>query len=91
MPGPRNLPRIPIFEAIQKHDPTTTAVVHSKSGRSFTYGQLILDVAVEKERLLSEAGEHAVEGQPVAFLVENNYDFVGEQEVVLSWDSNNWL
>jgi malonyl-CoA/methylmalonyl-CoA synthetase len=75
------LPRLPIFEAIAKHDPTSTAIVHSKSGRSFTYGQLLSDVAATKARLVEENGEGGkMEGQRIAFLVENSYDYVGAQD-----------
>ncbi|KAH6608929.1 hypothetical protein Trco_002275 [Trichoderma cornu-damae] len=36
------LPRLAIFEAVARHDPDALAVVHSLSGRSFTYGQLLV-------------------------------------------------
>lgn len=71
------LPRLPIFEAIAKHDPKSTVVVHSKSGRTFTYGQLLSDVAAAKARLVKENGDGGkIEGQRIAFLVENSYDYV---------------
>lgn len=74
------LPRLPIFEAIAKHDPKSTVVVHSKSGRTFTYGQLLSDVAAAKARLVKENGDGGkIEGQRIAFLVENSYDYVGAQ------------
>ena len=38
------LPKLPIFEAIAKHDPKTPAVIHSSSRRTFTYGSLLHDV-----------------------------------------------
>lgn len=71
------LPRLPIFEAIAGHDPKSTVVVHSQSGRSFTYGSLLRDVADAKEKLLKEAGGNKIEGERIAFLVENSYDYVG--------------
>lgn len=75
------LPRLPVFDAISKHDPSSTAVIHSKSGRSFTYGQLLSDVAAAKARLVKEHGEvkgtEKIEGERIAFLVENSYDYVG--------------
>lgn len=71
------LPKLPIFEAIANHDPQSTAVVHSISGRRFTYGELLKDVADSKDRLLYEAGGNCLEGQRIAFLVENSYDYVG--------------
>lgn len=73
------LPRLPIFEALAGHDPTSTVVVHSISGRKFTYGQLLRDVAEAKELLLREAPEGKnLNGERIAFLVENSYDYVGE-------------
>jgi len=70
------LPRLPIFEAIAKHDPQSTAVIHSASGRRFKYGELLKDVADGKDRLVREAGGGSAEGQRIAFLVENSYDYV---------------
>ena len=71
------LPRLPVFEAIASHDPQSTAVVHCTSGRHFTYCSLLKDVADAKDQLHQAAGSQAVEGQRVAFLVENGYDYVG--------------
>jgi len=73
------LPRTPLFEALTKHDPNSTAVVHSLSGRSFTYGHLVRDVAVAKDRIAKDAGrdDEGMYGERVAFLVENSYDYVG--------------
>jgi acyl-CoA synthetase (AMP-forming)/AMP-acid ligase II len=77
-----NLPRLPIFEALAGHDPKSTVVVHSASGRKFTYGELLSDVAKEKERLLKEGGGN-MNGERIAFLVENGYDYVGTQNPML--------
>jgi len=74
-----SLPRLPIFEALAGHDPRSTVVVHSASGRKFTYGELLSDVADERERLLMEAGSR-IDGERIAFLVENSYDYVGAQK-----------
>lgn len=76
-----SLPRTPFFEAIASHDAQSTAVVHCLSGRSFTYGHLVKDVAAAKERIARDAGKDAkgMVGQRVAFLVENGYDYVGTQ------------
>jgi malonyl-CoA/methylmalonyl-CoA synthetase len=71
------LPRLPIFEAIASHDRSSTVVIHSQSGRRFTYGSLLRDVADAKNRLLKEAGRNKIEGERIAFLVENSYDYVG--------------
>ncbi|KAJ5109475.1 hypothetical protein N7456_006150 [Penicillium angulare] len=71
------LPDIPIFRALKDHDPSSLAVVHSVSTRSFTYGNLIADVLRAKddiERKSSKTGKLA--GERVAFLAENSYDYV---------------
>lgn len=73
------LPKLPVFEAIASHDPHSTAVIHSASGKRFTYGALIEDVAEAKERLYKETGTNNLDGQRIAFLVENGYDYVGAQ------------
>ena len=80
------LPRLPIFEAIAKHDPRSTAVIHSLSGRSFSYGEILGDVFRLKNRLLDATGKSKLDGQRIAFLVENSYDYVGKpkQEPLLS-------
>ncbi|KAL2004139.1 hypothetical protein VTN02DRAFT_6236 [Thermoascus thermophilus] len=64
------LPDLPLFRALQAHDASRPAVVHSVSGRSFTYGNLLGDVLRSKEAL------SGVEGERVAFLAENGYDYV---------------
>jgi malonyl-CoA/methylmalonyl-CoA synthetase len=73
-----NLPKLPIFEAISKHDPSSTAVIESGSNQAFSYGTLLRDVAAAKKHL-----SHAVSGSPlygerVAFLAENSYSYVGK-------------
>lgn len=72
-----HLPRLPLFEAISKHNPDSLAVVHSDSERSFTYGELLKDVASATERLKATAQNKSMEGERVAFLIENGYDHVG--------------
>lgn len=72
------LPNLPVFEAIAGHDPQSTAVIHSTSGRRFTYGGLLKDVAEARDKLRQAAGDTNMDGQRVAFLVENGYDYVGE-------------
>jgi malonyl-CoA/methylmalonyl-CoA synthetase len=67
-----------IFEAISKHDPSSTAVIESGSNQAFSYGTLLRDVAAAKKHL-----SHAVSGSPlygerVAFLAENSYNYVGK-------------
>ena len=73
------LPRTRIFEAIKSHGPESTAVIHSLSGRQFSYGSLLRDVAAAKQRLANDSGRdaEALQGERVAFLVENSYDYVG--------------
>ena len=71
------LPRLPIFEAISKHDPKSTAVIHSTSGRRFTYGELLHDIRDARDRLLKLAGNEELTGRRIAFLMENSYDYVG--------------
>ncbi|KAK8061471.1 hypothetical protein PG994_007837 [Apiospora phragmitis] len=70
------LPRLPLFEAISKHDPDSTAVVHCLSGRSFKYGELLPDVVRTRDRLYEAAGKSDIRGERIAFLVENSYDYV---------------
>ncbi|KAF3034101.1 hypothetical protein E8E11_003422 [Didymella keratinophila] len=70
------LPRLPIFEAIKKHDAQRTAVIHSLSGRRFTYGELVNDVAAAKDKLQRNTCGKSAEGERISFLVENGYDYV---------------
>ncbi|KAL8846264.1 MAG: hypothetical protein Q9221_008637 [Calogaya cf. arnoldii] len=70
------LPKLPVFEAIAEHDPESTAIIHSTSGRRFTYGQLLGDVAGARDKLQQSVGGQSTNGQRVAFLVENSYDYV---------------
>ncbi|KAK3719506.1 hypothetical protein LTR37_004364 [Vermiconidia calcicola] len=72
------LQRSALFEALQQHSRESTAIVHSLSGRSFTYGSLLQDVANAKEKLLEQTGkdEKSIVGERVAFLIENSYDYV---------------
>ncbi|KAF2000701.1 acetyl-CoA synthetase-like protein [Amniculicola lignicola CBS 123094] len=70
------LPCLPIFEALKKHHAQSTAVIHSLSGRTFTYGELVNDVAAAKDKLQRNCGGKSAEGERIAFLVENGYDYV---------------
>lgn len=74
-----SLPRTPLFEAIKSHDSESSAVIHSLSGRQFSYGSLLKDVAIAKQQLANDAGRdaEALQGERIAFLVENSYDYVG--------------
>lgn len=71
------LPKLPIFEAIAKHDPDTTSVIHSISGRRFIYGRLLSDIADANRDLHQSADDSTLNGRRIAFLVENSYDYVG--------------
>ena len=71
------LPKLPVFEAISRHDPHSTAVVHCKSAKSFSYGQLLEDVADARDQLHDARGGQPLKGERVAFMVENGYDYVG--------------
>ncbi|KAL8719828.1 MAG: hypothetical protein Q9181_008012 [Wetmoreana brouardii] len=75
------LPKLPVFEAIANHDPKSTAVIHSISGWRFTYGQLLADVAEARDELRQSAAGQSTDGQRVAFLVENGYDYVGAMQI----------
>ncbi|KIH88259.1 hypothetical protein SPBR_06858 [Sporothrix brasiliensis 5110] len=71
------LPRLPVFEAIAKHDPASTVVVHSHSGRRFRYGELLGDVRRARDQMIEAAGQtDDLNGERVAFMVENSYDYV---------------
>jgi len=84
------LPRIPVFEAIASHDPQSTAVIHSKSGRRFTYGELLRDIADARNTIRHSAGKQRMESERVAFLVENGYDYVGAKQAVFDqWKDGN--
>lgn len=72
------LPRLPVFEAIARHDPNSIAVIHSNSGRRFRYGELLGDVCKVRNRLYETAGRDDIDGERIAFLVENSYDYVGK-------------
>lgn len=79
-------PDLPIFRAIASHDPVSTAIVHSRSNRRFSYGDLLTDVEDAKIKLYHQlksasAMQDSIGGQRVAFLVENGYDYVGARLV----------
>ena len=72
------LPKLPVFEAIARHDPDSTVVIHSNSGRTFKYGELLGDVCRTRNRIYEKAGKTDIQGERIAFLVENSYDYVGK-------------
>jgi hypothetical protein len=71
------LPDLPLFRALQNHDPSSVAVLHSKSGRSFTYSNLVKDVVRAREQLADKAHGAELSGERIAFLAENGYNYVG--------------
>ena len=78
------LPRLPILDAIAQHDPTNAAIVDTASGNHFSYGRLLRDVGKMKEHLqLSAPTGTQLQGQRIAFLIRNGYEFVGAS-VILS-------
>ncbi|CAZ86057.1 unnamed protein product [Tuber melanosporum] len=70
------LPRLPIFEALSKHNPKSIAIVHSESGDKFTYDSLLSDTAKLKRKLLEKAKVDDLQEQRVALFVENGYNYV---------------
>ncbi|PWY78074.1 putative AMP-binding enzyme [Aspergillus sclerotioniger CBS 115572] len=84
-----SLPNLPLFRALQNHDQSNLAVVHSASARSFTYGNLVADVLQAKERLIGSAGgkQDGLSGERVAFLAENSYDYVVTLLSILASDA----
>ncbi|KAL1956082.1 hypothetical protein VTO42DRAFT_7677 [Malbranchea cinnamomea] len=84
-------PDLPVFRAISSHDPNSTSIVHSVSGRSFTYGSLVNDVLAAQQKLSQLAASslktHGLEGLPVAFLAENSYEYVVTLLSVLASDA----
>ena len=83
------IPDLAIFRAIAGHDPQSTAVIHSKSNRRFTYGELLRDVEDAKGKLFAQLKSASAEngsrgGQRVAFLVENGYDYVGALSKIMT-------
>jgi hypothetical protein len=72
------LPKLPVLDAIARHDPDSIAVVHGLSGRRFKYGELLGDVYRARNKLLEATGKQDLGGERIAFLIENGYDYVGK-------------
>ncbi|KAM5432517.1 hypothetical protein McanMca71_004391 [Microsporum canis] len=74
------LPNLPFFRPLALHDQLSTSVVHSASGRTFSYGNLLGDVTLAQDKLETICERHSkpldLRGKPVAFLAENSYDYV---------------
>lgn len=79
-----SLQRSAFLEAIQRHEPSSVAVVENASGASFSYQTLLQSVARAKEQFLLKTGrtDETISGERVAFLVENGFDYVGRCCVV---------
>ncbi|PYH43622.1 acyl-CoA synthetase [Aspergillus saccharolyticus JOP 1030-1] len=84
-----SLPNLPLFRALQDHDQSSLAVVHSASSRSFTYGNLVTDVLQAKEKLVQSGGgrQNGLSGERIAFLAENSYDYVVTLLSILASDA----
>jgi hypothetical protein len=79
-----SIQRSVFFEAIQKHDPSSTAVINHASGAMFSYGTLIRDVARAKDTLLQRTARDSIAGERVAFLIDNEYKYVGMEYILTS-------
>ena len=73
------LPNLPVFEAIAKHDPASPAIIHGDSQQLFSYGSLLQDVVAAKDHIFQTARGSSLDGERIAFLAENSYDYVGMQ------------
>ncbi|KAJ0417146.1 hypothetical protein BJY00DRAFT_210605 [Aspergillus carlsbadensis] len=72
------LPNLPLFHALTNHDPASLAVVNNYAQITrFTYGNLVADVLLAKDRLARLAGERrdGLQGKRVAFIALNSYDY----------------
>ena len=67
-----------MLQTIKSHDPESIAVLHCPSGKQFTYGQLLGDINAARETLQNSECGACLKGERIAFIVENNYDYVGE-------------
>lgn len=71
------LPNLAIFQALTKHEPDSTAVINSASNQAFTYGNLLRDVVATKKQISQTLSGSPLQGERVAFLSENSYEYVG--------------
>jgi malonyl-CoA/methylmalonyl-CoA synthetase len=77
-----SLPNLPIFEALLKHDSDSTAIVESKAQLSFTYGDLLQDVAIASNDLQKRMGK-SLRNERIALIIDSGYDFVGSSGISL--------
>jgi malonyl-CoA/methylmalonyl-CoA synthetase len=80
------LPRIPLLQAIASHDSRSTAVIHTSTGHKFTYGELLHDTALAKDRLSMSAKGGSLNGKAVCFMVGRSYNYVGAQRNIYSFN-----
>jgi malonyl-CoA/methylmalonyl-CoA synthetase len=74
------LPNLTIFQEIAKHDQASTAIIDSNSEQSFSYGGLLQDVVAAKQDISEiEVGSN-LQGERIAFLAENNYNYTGMRQ-----------
>jgi malonyl-CoA/methylmalonyl-CoA synthetase len=69
------LPKLPFFEALLSHDPNSIAIRHVESGKKFTYGDLLQQTLLMKEKLLADAERDNLNGARVSTLVNNGFQF----------------
>ena len=72
-PPPLSLPHHPLFRALANHPPTSAAVTHTGTNRTYTYGNLLRDISATRQTLLPTAD---LASKRIAVLVENSYEFV---------------
>ncbi|KAK5076245.1 hypothetical protein LTR64_006277 [Lithohypha guttulata] len=81
------LPNSAIFKTLAGHDAAKVAVIHSQSGRAFTYGSLLHDIAATKDVLWERGQKQSLRGERIAFLAENGYDYVVTFLSILAHDA----
>lgn len=75
------IPELPIFVAAQQYaqvDPQKVAIVDAVKGQSFTYTQLLEDVAALRKGILEQLGLTDLDERRIAFLA-TGYDYVVTQ------------
>lgn len=71
------LPKLTIFQAVAKHDPASTAIIHSISNESFSYGTLLRDVVAAKKQISKTVCGSSLQGERIACFAEHSYNYVG--------------
>ncbi|KAL2816288.1 hypothetical protein BJX63DRAFT_142753 [Aspergillus granulosus] len=81
------LPNLPLFHALNSHDPANLAVV--ATAQRFTYGNLVADVVKAQDKLLQKAGNRrdALQGERIAFFSQNTYDWIVMLLAILATDA----